>query len=69
MKPLTSDIALHNAANMRKHVAVFIGIERIGSGVIEEISDDAVKISGDSGSVEWYMRSNYSFWERSKVRP
>jgi hypothetical protein len=51
-KPLDSVIHLHTAAIEQRVVLIFIGAELIGSGEIEEITDDCVKIRG-----EWYMRS------------
>jgi cation transport ATPase len=57
LRPLTNAIALHNAAATRMPVAVFIGRERIGNGIIEEITEDSVKIG-----TERFMRANCSFW-------
>jgi cation transport ATPase len=57
MKPLTNSIALHTAAANRQSIAVFIRKERIGSGLIEEITEDTVKIGS-----ERFMRANCSFW-------
>ncbi|OXM85814.1 hypothetical protein [Paenibacillus rigui] len=55
-KPLTSSIELHTAALNQTPVAVFIGKERIGAGLIEKITDTAVKI-GD----EYFFRANCAF--------
>jgi hypothetical protein len=61
MKPLTNNLELHTAAADRKEIAVFIRKERIGKGVIAEITEASVKIGDD-----WFMRENCSFWLESR---
>jgi hypothetical protein len=61
MKPITSDIGLRTVMLQELPVIVYIGLERIGSGIIEEITETSVKIGG-----ERYMRANCSFWKENK---
>lgn len=56
-KPLTTDIELYTAAIEKRTVGVFIGKERIGRGIMSEITEVSVKIEG-----ERFMRANCSFW-------
>jgi hypothetical protein len=57
MRPLTHPIALHTAMLDRTPVAVFIGKELIGSGIITRVTADSVKVDD-----EFYMRANCAFW-------
>jgi hypothetical protein len=55
-KPLTSAIHFHTAALDRTLILVFQAGELIGSGKIDEIRDETVKIRD-----EWYLRRNCTF--------
>ncbi|WP_248924783.1 hypothetical protein [Paenibacillus hamazuiensis] len=50
-KPLTQAIHFHTAAINQTPVLAFMGTELIGSGIITEITNDAIKINE-----EYYMR-------------
>ncbi|SDW22827.1 hypothetical protein [Paenibacillus sp. PDC88] len=47
MRPLTSDIHFYTAKMERAPIVVFIERELVGSGVIEDITETSVKISGE----------------------
>ncbi|GAA0395844.1 hypothetical protein [Paenibacillus motobuensis] len=56
MKPLTSDIHFYTAQLDRSPVVVFIAGELVGSGKIEGITENSVRIGG-----ERYLRENCTF--------
>ncbi|AZS18284.1 hypothetical protein EI981_13500 [Paenibacillus lutimineralis] len=56
MKPLTSDIHFYTAQMDRLPIIVFIAGELVGSGKIEDITKNSVKISG-----ERYLRESCTF--------
>lgn len=56
MKPLTAEIHFYTAMLDRTPIAVFIADELIGSGRIEEVTENSVKV----GKVR-YLRKNCTF--------
>lgn len=56
MKPLTSDIHFYTARMERSPIVVFVAGELVGSGVVDDITQDSVKI-GD----ERYLRAVCTF--------
>ena len=56
MRSLTSDIQLYTALIDQTPIVVFIGIELVGSGVIEDITEASVAVKG-----ERYMREVCTF--------
>lgn len=55
-RQLTSALHFHTAAIEQTPALAFQGGELIGSGRIEEITDETIKIRG-----EWYIRDNCTF--------
>lgn len=56
MKPLTADVHFYTAMLDRTPIVVFIADELIGSGRIEEITENSVKV-GEAR----YLRENCTF--------
>ena len=56
MKPLTSNVQLYTAQLERTPIAILVGNELIGAGIIEEITDISVKVRG-----EYFMRDACTF--------
>ncbi|WP_339811154.1 hypothetical protein MKY63_00765 [Paenibacillus sp. FSL R7-0189] len=56
MKPLTSNVQLYTAQLERIPIVVFIDNELMGSGIIEDITNDSVKVRG-----EYYVRDVCTF--------
>ncbi|MET3831630.1 hypothetical protein ABIC86_003096 [Paenibacillus sp. DS2363] len=56
MRPLTSDIKLYTAQMDRTPIVVFIEVELVGSGVIEDITEMSVAVN-----VERYIRGVCTF--------
>ncbi|PAK55400.1 hypothetical protein [Paenibacillus sp. 7541] len=56
MKPLTANVHLYTAMLDRRHVDVYIADELGGSGRIERITENSVKV-GDA----WYLRESCTF--------
>ncbi|MFD1267580.1 hypothetical protein ACFQ3Y_09115 [Paenibacillus motobuensis] len=56
MKPLTSDIHFYTAQMDRTPIVVFVADELVGSGKIEDITENSVKISG-----ERFLRESCTF--------
>lgn len=56
-RPLTSELHLRTAAIENTPILALVGAELIGSGMIEEITEMAVKIRG-----EYYLRGTCRFY-------
>jgi hypothetical protein len=56
MKPLVSNIQLYTAQMERLPIVVFVENELVGSGLIEGISDIAVKVRG-----KYHLRAMCTF--------
>jgi hypothetical protein len=55
-RPLTSELHLRTAAIEQTQILAFMGAELLGSGTIDEITEDYVKIRG-----EYYLRETCQF--------
>ncbi|MEK3836465.1 hypothetical protein [Paenibacillus sp. FSL R7-0128] len=56
MKPLTSNVHFYTAQLEQEPVVIFIADELVGSGLIEDVTEAAVKVRG-----EYYMRAACTF--------
>ena len=56
MKPLTSNVHFYTAQLERAPIVIFVDNELTGAGVIEEITQDSVKVRG-----EYYFRDACTF--------
>lgn len=56
LSPLTSDIQLYTAQMDRTLIVIFIGMELVGSGLIDNITETSVEVKGKP-----YMREVCTF--------
>lgn len=47
MRPLTSNVQLYTAQMEKATINVYVADERVGSGIIEEITENSVKIGNE----------------------